>query len=89
MAEFWNYVAIGCLVASIGYNAAYFLTHRNGKKVYRLCCAGVLSVSLVFRVLRALKVFTNAEFSENVRPWVGLIYLLPAKDAYIDWNKRK
>jgi hypothetical protein len=88
IAEAWNLVAVAALVVAITFNLSYYVTHANGKRPIRLLAAFILSISLVFRVLLALRIIDTAGYSLWVRPWVGLVYLIPAIDAYVDWHRR-
>jgi hypothetical protein len=88
IAEAWNLLAIACLVLGVGYNLFYFFTHANGKRLIRLWAAIVLAVSLGFRIVLALRIIDTLEYSTWVRPWVGLVYLIPAMDAFVDWHRK-
>lgn len=87
---FWNNVGILALVVSAGFNVIYFLRHANGKKYVRLISGAVLSYALVLRILLALHYITRTDYSNLIVAVVWIIYLLPAADAFIDWQgKRK
>lgn len=89
VAEAWNLVAIAALLIAVGYNLLYYFSHSNGKRPVRMWAAVVLSASLVFRVLLALRILDTAGYSLWVRPWVGLVYIIPAMDAFVDWHRNQ
>ena len=88
--EFWNYVSIAALVLSAVYNIAYFIRHENGKKYLRLVSGLVLLYALALRLIMAWGRMDRTDYSDLILPIVWLIYLLPAADAFVDWQgKRK
>ena len=89
LSGFWNNVGIVALAISATYNLAYFIRHENGKKLLRLFSGVLLLTLLVFRVLLLIGFVSDLEFSQLVRPWVGLVYLLPAADAFVDWQRKR
>jgi hypothetical protein len=88
--EFWNDVGILALTISAGFNVLYFFRHANGKKYVRLISGAVLAYALVLRLLMAFGGIQRTDYSNLIVMVAWLIYLLPAADAFIDWQgKRK
>ena len=88
--EFWNDVGILVLTISAAFNLLYYFRHANGKKYVRLISGIVLAYALVFRLLMAFGYIHRTDYSNLIVIVAWLIYLLPAADAFIDWQgKRK
>lgn len=68
------------------YNVAYFFTHANGKKWFRLLCGiPLIYIGLIYSTAFILGVSVGPI---EMQPWVAIICLIPALDARIDWHRR-
>lgn len=71
-------------------NIAYFLTHSNGKKWFRLLC-GIIISGLGAGYVCMLLGWIPVSFAGSVlvQPWVAILFVIPALDARIDWHSRR
>lgn len=78
--------AIAAVVSSAT-NLAYYFTHSNGKKYVRLFSG----ISMLYVISIAIQRFFHLRTvtMSEVWPFLPLLLLFPAADAWVDWNKNK